>query len=62
MSGCIKPTRIGFLPFVAGIGSFENRRHYACEKLLRQANNQDHPLHQMKYCSISLQGFALDIH
>ena len=54
ISGCIKPTRISFLPFQAGIESLENRRLYACEKLLRRANNEDHPLHQMMYCSHEL--------
>ena len=54
ISGCIKPTRISFLPFLAGIESFENRCHYACEKLLCRANNEDHPLHQMMYCSHKL--------
>ena len=52
--GCIKPTRISFLPFLAGNESLENRRLYACEKLLRRANNGDHPLHQMMYCSHKL--------
>ena len=52
--GCIKPTRVNFLPFLAGIESLTNRRHYACEKLLRRANNQDHPLHQMMYSSHKL--------
>ena len=49
-----KPTRISFLPFLAGIESLENRRHHACEKLLRRANNEDHPLHQMMCCSHKL--------
>ena len=51
ISGCMKPTRVSFLPFLAGIESLENRCHYACKKLLLRANNQDHPLHQMMYCS-----------
>ena len=50
----IKSTRISFLPFLAGIESLENRRLYACEKFLRRANNEDHPLHQMMYCSHKL--------
>ena len=54
ISGCIKPTRIRFLPFLAGIESLENRRLYACEKLLRRANNENHPLPQMMYCSHKL--------
>ena len=54
ISGCIKPTRISFLPFLAGIESLENRRLYACKKLLRRANNEDHPLPQMMYCSHKL--------
>ena len=35
ISGCIKPTRVSFLPFLAGIESLENRYHYAGEKFLR---------------------------
>ena len=54
ISGFINPTRADFLPFLAGIESLENRRHYPCERLLRRANNQDHPLHQMMHCSYKL--------
>ena len=53
ISGCIQPTCISFLPILAGIESLENRRYYAC-KLLCRANNEDHPLHQMMYCSHKL--------
>ena len=54
ISGCIKPTRISFFTFLAGIEFFENRCHYVCEKLFCRADNQDHPLHQMLYCSLKL--------
>ena len=33
ISECIMPTCANFLPFLAGIESLENRRHYAFEKL-----------------------------
>ena len=49
ISGCIRPTRVNLLPSLAGIQYFENCRHYACERYLRRAINQDHPLHKMTY-------------
>ena len=54
ISGCIKPTRVSFLLFLAGIEPLESRRLYACEKLLRRANNKDNPLHQMMHSSHKL--------
>lgn len=54
ISGCIRSTRTSFLPILAGIESLENRRRNACQRLFHLASDQDHPLHQMMYCSRKL--------
>ena len=50
----ITPIRVDFFPFLVCVESLENRRHYACEKSLCRANNQDHAFHQIMHCSHKL--------
>ena len=42
ISGCIKPTCVSFLPFLADIKSLENRCHSACEKLPEVESSRTH--------------------
>ena len=46
--------RINFFPFLVCIESLKNRHHYAREKSLRRANNQNRTFHQMMHCSHKL--------